>query len=90
MESLCLERDGVLERPEKGTRPITALLVEDNPMIAMDIEDILLAHGVEKIRLASTLDDADHHLTDTIDLAVLDFTLGTDTTENSRLALADA
>ncbi|MBO6674854.1 MAG: response regulator [Rhizobiales bacterium] len=78
-----------MEHQGETTRSITALLVEDNPMIAMDIEDILLAHGIEKVRLATTLEDADHHLTETIDLAVLDFTLGSDTTENLALRMQE-
>ncbi len=76
-----------MEHQDENTRSITALLVEDNPMIAMDIEDILLADGIEKVRLATTLEDADHHLTETIDIAVLDFTLGSQTTENLALRL---
>lgn len=78
-----------MEGQSKTTRLITALLVEDNPMIALDIEDILLAHGIEKVRLATTLEDAEHHLTETIDLAVLDFTLGSDTTEDLALRMQE-
>lgn len=89
MEGLWFERGCALEHQGETTRSITALLVEDNPMIAMDIEDILLAHGIEKVRLATTLEDADHHLTETIDLAVLDFTLGSDTTENLALRMQE-
>lgn len=62
-------------------RPLTALLVEDNAMIALDIEDILLEAGVQNVRLATTLEDADHHLTEHIDFAVLDFSVGDGTTE---------
>jgi DNA-binding response OmpR family regulator len=87
MEGLWFERGCGLEHQGKNTRPITVLLVEDNPMIAMDIEDILHEHGIEKVRLATTLEDADHHLTDAIDLAVLDFTLGSETTENLALRM---
>lgn len=68
---------------------ITALLVEDNAMIAMDIEDILRDHGIDNVRLATTLEDADHHLTETIDLAVLDFSLGKETTESFAMRMQD-
>lgn len=68
---------------------LTALLVEDSAMIAMDIEDILHEHGIDNVRLATTLEEADHHLTDTIDVAVLDFSLGEETTELLAIRMKD-
>ena len=55
----------------------TALLVEDNLMIALDGESMLQELGFEKILIAATLDQAQSFIeTADIDVAVLDYDLG--------------
>ncbi len=79
----------LVENDDRKNQTLTALLVEDSAMIAMDIEDILHENGIDNVRLATTLEDADHHLTETIDLAVLDFSLGEGTTEPLAMRMKD-
>ncbi len=83
------KRGFTVEDNDQNIHILTALLVEDNAMIAMDIEDILHEHGIRNVRLATTLEDADHHLTETIDVAVLDFSLGEGTTEPFAVRIKD-
>ncbi|MEM0908576.1 MAG: HWE histidine kinase domain-containing protein [Pseudomonadota bacterium] len=58
----------------------TALVVEDNVIIALDIENILLRFGFEKVILASSVDKALENIENSsIDCAVLDLNLSSDT-----------
>lgn len=68
-------------------KPSSVLLVEDNAMIALDIEDILMAHGISTVHLARTLDEAERHQATNLDLAILDFHLGKKTTESLAKSL---
>lgn len=67
--------------------PSTVLLVEDNAMIALDIEDILLSHGVSTVILANSLAEANTFQNQDVSLAILDFNLGNETTETLARAL---
>jgi len=58
-----------------GTAPRT-LVVEDNAMIALDIESMLLTNGIDTVLLAKTLREATEHVKDILpNLAILDFSL---------------
>lgn len=58
-----------------GQAPRT-LVVEDNAMIALDIESMLLANGIETVLLAKTLREATEHVKNMLpNLAILDFRL---------------
>ncbi len=62
--------------------PSSVLLVEDNPVIAMNTEALLLDLGVEDVRTAGSVGEAlDLIETMAFDFAILDFKLGDD--ENS-------
>lgn len=70
-----------VEAPLTG---LTVLVVEDQPLIAMDIEDMLSSFGAAAIIVASTVQEARLALASSpgLDLAVLDFVLGNgETTE---------
>lgn len=70
---------------------LTVLVVEDQPLIAMDIEDMLSSLGAAAIIVASTADEARLALgrSPGLDLAVLDFVLGNgETTEEVADELA--
>lgn len=63
---------------------LTVLLVEDQPLIAIDVEDMLASFGAAAVIVASTVEEARSALSDVagLDLAVLDFVLGNgETTE---------
>lgn len=56
------------------------LVVEDDPLMAMDLEDTLTAAGAVVIGLCQTLDEAMARANvDDFAVAVLDFSLGSDT-----------
>lgn len=67
---------------------LTVLLVEDQPLIAMDVEDMLSSFGAAAVVVASTVEEARSALRQSArpDLAVLDFVLGNGETSE---ALAD-
>lgn len=70
-----------VEAPLTG---LTVLLVEDQPLIAIDVEDMLASFGAAAVIVASTVEEARSALSDVagLDLAVLDFVLGNgETTE---------
>ena len=75
------------DTPLDETSPLRAgalsrvLVVEDNALVALDLEDMLLAQGAGHVAVATTLEAADSELGQPVTLAILDFTLGTDTTE---------
>lgn len=61
---------------------LSVLVVEDQSLIALDTEDILLRLGAREVRLAATVEDALQEIeTAAPDVAVLDFNLGTTTSE---------
>jgi len=67
------------------------LLVEDNMLIALDTEDALLDAGVQRVVIAASTDAALAALANaTPDFAVLDFNLGSETSEKVAEALAEA
>jgi DNA-binding NtrC family response regulator len=67
------------------------LLVEDNMLIALDTEDALLEAGVQRVVIAASTDAALAALANAApDFAVLDFNLGSETSERVAEALADA
>lgn len=53
------------------------LILEDDPLISMDLEDIVTRSGVECV-LASTVDEALARIAEGVDFALLDFHLGRD------------
>lgn len=61
-------------------RGVRVLVVEDEPLLAMDLEATLVRAGAEVVALCQTLDEAMVR-TDAADfaVAVLDFTLGSET-----------
>lgn len=71
-------------------KPIAAvLLVEDNMLIALDTEDALIEAGVKTVRIAATADAALAQLErERPDFAVLDFNLGSETSQRVAAALA--
>jgi DNA-binding NtrC family response regulator len=83
---------GTTGRKDGSSKPIgSVLLVEDNMLIALDTEDALLDAGVQRVVIAATADAALAELqNDKPDFAVLDFNLGTETSERVAVALADA
>jgi len=68
----------------------TALVVEDNMIIALDAEDILLNLGADDVIMASSVSEA-LHLIETRDFsfAVLDVNLGAETSEVIGIKLAE-
>jgi DNA-binding response OmpR family regulator len=59
---------------------VRALIVEDDPLMAMDLEDILAGAGADVVGVCQTLDEAMARAdTDDFAVAVLDFSLGADT-----------
>lgn len=70
-----------MEQLVRAGKPSTVLLVEDNAMIALDIEDILMANGFSTIHLVRSLDEAKGHQDTKLDLAILDFNLRNENTE---------
>lgn len=68
----------------------TALILEDNMIIALDAEDILLGLGVEQVLMATSVSEAlgliNAHK---IDFAVLDVNLGSETSETVGTALRE-
>lgn len=64
-------------RPLSGVR---VLVVEDDPLTAMDLEDTLAAAGAAVVGLCQNVDEAiSRAKLDDFAVAVLDFSLGTDT-----------
>ena len=85
------EREGESGPPRERERPrhdkalsalggMSALLVEDNMIMALDAEQILLENGLANVHTAMSLSDA-HRLVEheTIDVAMLDINLGRET-----------
>ena len=71
--------------PLRGAR---VLLVEDQFLIALDVETMLLAAGAVEVETCATLAEAEARLRDfTPDIAVLDVQLGADTSEPLALRL---
>lgn len=74
-----------VQSPETPLAPfngLSALIVEDQGLIAMDAEDILRRLGATDIRLAPSAEDALAALESfTPDIAVVDFNLGSETSE---------
>lgn len=64
-----------------NSKPSEVLLVEDNAMIALDIEDILISSGVSTVHLVNTLAQAERLQDTPFDFAILDFNLGNENTE---------
>jgi DNA-binding response OmpR family regulator len=65
------------DHPLSGVR---VLIVEDDPLMAMDLEDTLAEAGAVVVGLCRTLDEAMARATvDDFAVAVLDFSLGPDT-----------
>ena len=89
---MMVESAGTGEPEGAAPKPIaTVLLVEDNMLIALDTEDALLDAGVQNVRIAATADAALGELNRELpDFAVLDFNLGSETSERVAAALASA
>lgn len=67
------------------------LLLEDNMLIALDTEDVLLDAGVGSVAVVSTSAAAlDEMARERPDFALLDFNLGTETSERVAEALTEA
>lgn len=67
-----------------------ALIVEDDPFILLDMEDMLAAAGVEVKGLAVTKSAAiDLIKTDTFDIATIDYDLAGETSEDVALLLRE-
>lgn len=55
------------------TKRVTVLVLEDEPIVAFALEDMLFELGFEEVRLAYTLEAALHHLEARVpDIAILD------------------
>jgi light-regulated signal transduction histidine kinase (bacteriophytochrome)/CheY-like chemotaxis protein len=68
----------------------TALIVEDNMIIALDAEDLLMELGARKTLVASSVQMAEHLLeTEQVDFALLDVNLGSETSMPVARALRD-
>ena len=74
------EKDHAMTHTSPTLTGLTALVVEDNLMIAMDCEASLLELGADKVLLASSIDRASAMLSgpDKIDIVVLDVNLGSE------------
>jgi Bacteriophytochrome (light-regulated signal transduction histidine kinase) len=86
--------DGAATRHLDHTpRPLAGkhvLLVEDSLIISLDGQDALMALGAEKVDVASSVSAALRLCTTTdLDLAVLDYNLGAETSEPVATALAE-
>lgn len=69
---------------------LSILVVEDQGLIAMDAEETLRRLGAADVRLAATVEEAEKVLEEfNPDMAVLDFSLGADTSETIADALLD-
>jgi len=62
------------------------LIVEDEPIIAFDLEDIVQSRVSAKVVVASNVSDAFEHVDEGIDFALLDINLGRD--DETSLPLA--
>ena len=63
--------------PPAGAGPRRVLVVEDNPLIAVDLADMLVAQGVEDVAVAMSLAEARTALAaGSFDLALLDVSIG--------------
>lgn len=59
------------------TPPMRILIVEDEPMIALDLQEILMAAGFTVVGMAGRLDKAMAHIkSGSFDVAILDANLG--------------
>ncbi|WP_068073217.1 HWE histidine kinase domain-containing protein [Novosphingobium lentum] len=77
--------------PAGAGLPANVLVLEDNMIIALDAEETLLELGVTRVQLASSNDAALAILrSDAPDFALLDFNLGSETSEPTARALAQA
>ncbi len=67
-----------------------SLLVEDNAIIAMDCEEMLTELGAESVITCSSVEEALNYLSNnTVDFAILDVNLGTETSEAVAKYLAE-
>ena len=74
-------------QPKQGAEQ-KALVVEDNMLIAIDVEQTLYSHGFEKVELAMSVSSAlDLIASHDFDFAVLDVNLGQETSEVVALEL---
>ena len=89
---MMVESAGTGEPEGAAPKPIaTVLLVEDNMLIALDTEDALLEAGVKRVIIAASTDAALAEISKAHpDFAVLDFNLGSETSERVAAALASA
>lgn len=79
-------RTPVVETAVTSLDGLSVLIVEDQSLIALDIEEMIRKLGAREIRLSPTVDDAQKAIERFgADIAVLDFNLGTETSE----AIAD-
>lgn len=77
------------EKEKKPLAGMSVLLVEDQALIAMDMEEMLLELGADDVVTSHARDHAlDVLKTSTPNIAVLDFNLGKDTSEEVASALA--
>lgn len=74
------EREVAASSDQENLEVNTVLLVEDNLIIAMDVEDILRAEGVADVKVAASIEQALGYLNEvTPDLAIVDFNLNGET-----------
>jgi CheY-like chemotaxis protein len=67
---------GVMIKVASGGIPDDVLVVEDDPIIAMDLEDTVLGFGVKTVRVAATVSRALAHIAERApDFALLDIGL---------------
>ena len=76
------EKGAVMALASSGSIPERVLLVEDSMIIALDTEDCLRELGVGEVSVAATVASALSILTkDTPDIAILDYNLGQESSE---------
>ncbi len=89
---------GATARPVAGSReghaaslaPFAALVVEDNILIAMDAEEVLRELGASEVQLCASVGRAlDSIAGSTFAVALLDVSLGDETSEAVAIALQD-
>ena len=71
-------------------RHARVLLFEDEPMIALDVEELCLEHGAREVVIVRRLEDAEAVDLTAIDIAIVDLILGRDTTLAAASALRSA
>ncbi|GAN69053.1 response regulator [Acetobacter orleanensis] len=80
-----------LQTEDTALRDMSILIVEDQFLIAMDVEQALAEHGLTQVRTVSSVREAMQAIrSKRPDLALLDFNLGEETSADIAQALHEA